>query len=379
VTGALWSRALRYRVALLVCAAAALGFSDAVIPADMNGFAAGGRALLSGHFSAVYAHAENQAGPIQLLINWLLTLGSRDSAPLRVVVAAANVCLVVAALGACRRFAVRNETAAAEAPVAVARRELLVGLLVLLWLTPSGLWSGHPAEVLIAVLWLGAVRDVGRERWIRAGISLGVAAAIAPWGVLGFPAVLVCRRIGVSFAAGALGAIVTLLLYLPFLASGHFALFQATWPISPDSLAHLVAPGLHQMTWQLRLVQAAVVAGGTAGAALLLRRHRGAAPVALLVAGVLRVATDPVQTGYYWTSVGVVAIAIVAASPYSRRAWWAFAAAYVAWAGSTIGWTVEAAAITLALAVPIAARFRPASAPRRELSSKPAKAEIRSV
>lgn len=352
--------ALRYRVGLLVFAAAALGVTNAARPADVDAFAGAGKAIVSGHFAAVYTQPANQGGPIQLVLNWLLMIGSPGSGPSRLVVTTVNVALVLAAVGLCRRHQAQRD-AAGQAPErwsAVAGREVLVGVLALFWLTPGGLWDGHPVEVLISVLWLLAVDSVGAGRWVRAGIALGVGAAIAPWGVFGFPAVLACRRLDVSLRAGAAGIAVASALYLPFVLGGHFAVFGYTWAVSPGTLVHLVMPGLSQVTWTIRLVQAGIVSTGTGCAALLLRRNRDAPTIAVLVAAVLRVATDPVQMDYYWTSVGLVSIALVAATAGLGRAWWAAAAAYLAWAGASSGATLVASGICLLLARPIAAALR---------------------
>lgn len=335
-----WPALLRYRVALLISAAAALGLLDAGLPSDMNLFARGGHAIVSGDFAHVYALPGTQAGPIQLVLSWLLMLGSSGSGPAWPVAAAINAAAMFAALRLCRRHT---------------NRQVLVGLLVLCWLTPGPLWDGHPVEVLIATLWLVAVADVGAGRNVRAGVALGLTVAIAPWGVLGFPAVLACRRLHNAYVAGIVGIAVAGLLYLPFTLSGHFALFGYSWEIGSHSLVHLLAPGLHQMSWRLRIVQAAVVSGGTGCAALLVRRQQAVPAVAVLIVAVLRVGTDPVQLGYYWTSVGIAAIAMAATIPATRQARWAAAVAYVAWVGATTGWTLEAVGVCLALAVPIAA------------------------
>ena len=349
---------VRHRVILLTGAAAALGLLDAGLPMDLNAFAGGGRAIVTGHLAQVYAHPGTQAGPIQLVLSWLLMLGSSGSGPAWVVAVVFNASAMLVAIGVCRRYASgaeRRAGATSGAASSTSHREVLVGALVLFWLVPGPLWDGHPVEVLVPTLWLVGVVGASSGRGVRAGLALGLAVAIAPWGVLGFPAVLACRRLRSAFTAGAVGVAVAALLYLPFELSGHFALFDYRWPIGAYSLVHLVAPHLHQMTWELRLVQAAAVTVGTGCAALLLRRRQASPTVAVLVAAVLRVGTDPVQLNYYWTSAGVTAIAIVATVPATRQAWWAAAAAYTAWAGATSGWTLWAVGISLALVVPIAA------------------------
>lgn len=361
--GALAAAALRWRVALLAAVAAALGLSTGTSPPDLQSFADGGAAILSGHFSTVYATPFTQAGPIQLVLSRLLMIGSSGAGPLRLVVAAVNVVLVLVAIWCSRRFTARLVD---EQTAGAAHRELLVGGLVVFWLIPGFLWNGHPVEILVPVLWLVAVNVFGADRvgvgrWVAAGAALGVAAGITPWAVLGFPALLAAGRLIDAVRAGTVGVMLGVLIHLPFVLSGHFAMFSATWPVDHGTLVHLLVPSLAHPTWQFRLIQAAVVAGGTAGAAWALRGHRAAAPIAVLVAALLRVATDPVQLNYYWTSVAVVGIVILASTPHRRSAPWVIALGYTAWAGAASGYTLLAVTIGLALVWPISRQCARAS------------------
>lgn len=369
MTAAVLTPGGRGRAALFVGAAAALGVLDAGLPADLTSFAGGGKAIVTGHLAIVYANPGTQAGPVQLVLSWLLMIGSDGNGPTRLGAAALNAAVMIGAITLCRRTAQSTPSPDSRTEIRAKRHEIVIGVLVLLWLTPGPLWDGHPVELLVAALWLAAVSLVDAKRWVVAGVALGITAAIAPWGVLGFPALLACRHRRRAYPAVVLGGAVAVLAYVPFVLTGHFALFDYTWLVNPHSLIHLFAPGQRRMSWVLRVVQAVVIVAGTAGAAALVRR-RGATPaVAVLVAAVLRVATDPLQLNYYWTSVGVAAITIAATTAPSRRAWWAAAVAYAAWAGATLGWTVETAGLCLALAVPIAAftaTRSPAASPSAE-------------
>ena len=104
--------------------------------------------------------------------------------------------------------------------------------------------------------------------------------------------------------------------YLPFVVSGHFAMFHHVWPVSAGSLPALLIGHLTNFDWPLRLVQAVVVAGGTGLASRHLRRTPELAIVlAPMVTTALRVFTDPLSFDYYWTSAGLLAVLALAISP----------------------------------------------------------------
>ncbi len=312
-------------------------------PADMSSFAEAGRELLSGHIGKVYAGAWNQAGPIQLVISRVL-LWNGDVVPARPVIGLLNAALMLLALTCCRRWHSR--------PIALAaRHELVVGSLTLLWLSSSALWGGHPAEVIVPLCWLWSVRLHSAGKSLPAAAVLALAAAVAPWAVLGFPCLLAARDLRRGIGTAALASAMSLAVYVPFIVSGHFRLLRHRWVIDPSTLIHLIDPGAATANWAVRLLQAAVVAGGCAAVAWHARGRPAALAAAPLAAGLLRIATDPLRFDYYWITVAVTTIALIAAAPRCRSRL-AVAAlvtiAYGSWTTPILGWTLLGALTCLA-------------------------------
>ena len=321
--------ALRWIAGVL---AGLLGLLTLTTPPDLLGFAGAADLLLRGHLGEVYAGAWNQAGPAQLLINRLLYVGGTPS-PVTVVLV--DVALVVGAMWLARE----NRT-----------REIVAGVLGLLWVAMPMPWSGHPAELAIPVLWAYAIVLQRRRQQLAAAACLALGVAIAPWAILGVPCLLAAappvRAVRTGLIAVALGVGA----YLPFVLTGHFAMFEIKWSVSPGTVASWL--GIHEVTWWLRLAQGAVVAGGVAVVAWRLRHERIAVAAVPLAAGLLRVATDPVTYPYYWFPVAVASLLLLAMVPGPR---WILAGmlAYLVLVGASANWTVPLSAACLALLVAI--------------------------
>lgn len=305
---------LRLRYPVAAGAAFASAWTFAGIPADITQFAHWASRALHGDFGAVYSDAQNQAGPLQLLGSWLLLSGSSTGRPLTAVVAVVNAALVIAAMRMSRGGSARMDDAALR------RRELLVGAMATLWMTLGGMWSGHPVEVLIPLLWFGGMRLLAASRAAWSAVLFGLAMAIAPWAVLVLPATLAVARfrraVVVSGAAVGVGAA----WYLPFVVAGHFRMFAHVWPVASGTLVARFAPHVAHFDWRLRLLQAAIVAGGTAVVALRLRRApRPAMALAPMTTALLRLLTDPLRFDYYWVPLGVLAVIALAQGSFRRN------------------------------------------------------------
>jgi hypothetical protein len=352
---ALTAVALRWRWAIgasAVAFAAVLARGDQT--PDLLSFSQRGQLILTGHLSAVYAGSWNQAGPVQLLVARLLLLGTSSEQPTFAMELAVDAALLLALARVVGRSG------------ASPGRELALAGAAAVWMGPSGLWSGHPVEVLVPLLWIRAGALAIRGRWIAGGAAIGLAALVAPWAFLALP-VTFARRSGAVRAIGAVGtaALVTGVGYLPFVLSGRFDLFAQTWAIGRSTLVHLVAPHLVHFTWPERLIQAAFAAGGCW---LVVRSHRAgtnragsnhvrssviwAAPLA---AALLRVLLDPMTLHYYWLPIGFLVIAGAALrAPMSRREGSVLGALlYLSYAGSTgvalIGCVAGCLTLTVAL------------------------------
>ncbi len=343
---------LRWRWAIMAALAAISAWLSEAQPVDQGYFAAPGGRLLAGHFGAVYSDPGNQGGPLQLIGSWLAVRVSHPVGGLISVydidawaVAIANVGLVLLAMLACR--------AAITDPVARARRELLVGASVLLWLTPEGIWNGHPFEAVIPILWIAGLVLLRRERWIAAATVFGLSVAVAPWAVLAFPCLLAARRFRVAVRTAALASAIGVGAYLPFVFSGHFRMFHHQWEVRPGSLVHTFFPAVEYVGWGLRLGQALVVLLACGYLAWRFRGNPLIVVLAPLAAAILRVATDPVQLNYYWVPAGTAAIALVimvpAGTAWTRMRLQVLAVLYLCWVGLSIGMTTVLGVLGLLL------------------------------
>jgi hypothetical protein len=334
---------LRYRRIIAAVIAGVLGYLTTSLPPDLVAFGKFGRLLLAGHFADVYAQAWNQAGPVQLVINRLLLIGARDGLPSPLLMALVDIGLVLAGMTLCAR---------SNPDALLARREAVVGVLTLMWLAAPMPWNGHPAEVAIPLCWAYAIALQRRGRSLPAAAMLALAGAIAPWALLGFPCLFAAAGLRRVCASGALAVALSVLGYLPFVLTGHFAMFEQTWGIADGTLIHVLAPSLHELTWWIRLLQGAVVA---AGSGLFAWRHRdqrvtiGTAP---LCATLLRVATDPLDFAYYWFPVAIATLLTLALMPGSEpryRQALAMVLGYLALLSESARWTVPGALACLAV------------------------------
>jgi hypothetical protein len=336
-------------------AAGVLGWLDTAAPPDLISFGALGQSILAGRLGEVYDAAWNQAGPVQLLASRLLVIGAQLGRPARPATALIDAGLVLAAMALCARLT-------ADRGAALARREAVAAVLALVWLAAPAPWNGHPAELAIPAGWAYAIVLLRRGRAGPAAAVLALTAAIAPWAALGFGCLLAAAPPRRALRTGALAAALGTAAYLPFVATGHFAMFTLHWPVADGSLVHLLAPGRHELTWWLRLVQGAVVAGGCAFVAWRFRDRRVVLALAPLTATLLRVATDPLDMSYYWFPAAVATLLLLALVPATETpAVRALAAGlgYLTLLAEAARWTVAGPFACLAVMAVLLAVTRP--------------------
>ncbi|GAA2614959.1 hypothetical protein Adu01nite_33070 [Paractinoplanes durhamensis] len=307
--------------------AALFGVLTVTVPPDVADFAAAADQMLHGRLGEVYAAAWNQAGPAQLLISRLLMIGGgRDGLPALPVVALVDAALVVAAM-----WLGRGDR----------RRELCAGGLALLWVLAPLPWNGHPAELAIPVLWAYAI---SLKKPLPAAAVLALGVAIAPWAMLGIPCLLAAVPLRRALWTGVLAAGLGVACYLPFVLTGHFAMFDLRWRVASQTIAGLL--GVTEVTWWLRLAQGVIVAGGVA---LIAGHSRGLPQAVPLAAALLRVVTDPVAYPYYWYPVAVASFLLLAVE--RRRLLITGGIGYLALLAESGNWTVPGALACLALVV----------------------------
>ena len=280
--------------------------SPAPQPIDYGIFGPGGAALLTGRWADLFGDPILQAGPFELLpFGVLHLLGVAGTAGWTV---ALTVC---AALTAFLTALVLRPTLAPDLRSSVFSAG---GTLVLAAAGPgTASWSlGHPAEVLVPLVWVLAGRLALRDRPGLAAVLVALSSGFEVWGVLGAPVVLLAPRIRFVRSAAA-GVAALLVLWLPFVLAGPFRMFAFAWPVMEPSLLHALDPGATAFPWSLRLLQAAIAVGAGTAVALLLRRRDAAwGPWAVGVAVVAaRLVLDPVLAGYYWDPALVCAVGAV--------------------------------------------------------------------
>ena len=184
--------------------------------------------------------------------------------------------------------------------------------------------AGHPADALLPLLWIVAAAEAQRGRAARAAAIVGMCAGFETWGVLGI-AVLACAPLASRGATRGSGR---------RWASPRCCSFRSFWPatsrwasyhwviMSRSLLGHVVAPGT-SFGWPLRLAQGGLAFAAGVGVARAARHSPHALWLAPLVIVLVRIALDPLQSGYYFDGLQAPALAgvvLVAARGLRLRA-----------------------------------------------------------
>jgi hypothetical protein len=264
-------------------------------------FVKAGRVLLSGNWSHAFADQGTQVGPLQLAVYGSV---GRSPGALATLLAATAALLVMAAALA----------AGVERPPLLA----LAGIAaVATGFTTNIFDAGHPADGLLPLLWILAAVEARRGRALRAALVVGLSAGVETWGILGLAVLALAPSLRSAARSAVLAGCIAVVLYLPFVVSGHFAMAGYRWSIASQSLlGHVFAPGT-AFGWALRLAQGAAVLVIAVIVARLGRRSVHAAwlvPAAIVLA---RLALDPQAHGYYFD--GVQATALVALTLVAAR------------------------------------------------------------
>ncbi len=263
-------------------------------------FVKAGRTLLSGNWTHAFADQSTQVGPLQLAL-----YGSVGRSPgvLAMLLAAGAALLVMGAARAC----------GVERP----RLLLLAGVAAIATgFTTHVFDAGHPADGLLPLLWIVAAAQARRGKVVRAALIVALSAGFETWGILGVAVLALAPGLRRVAGAVAITGSAAALLYLPFVATGHFAMGSYHWAITQQSLlGKVISPGT-SFGWPMRLAQGAVA---VAAGILVARLARGWAHVLWLVpltVVLVRLALDPRDHGYYFDgvqSVALIALTLVAA------------------------------------------------------------------
>jgi hypothetical protein len=304
---------------LPVLAASAIAL--AVTPGDTGDlayFVHASERLFSVGWTDAYADPDLQIGPFQLALFGLSDLGADALGVPTTRAIALVVGAGVAALFwvvARRLVAPRNEAivllAAGLAPVA-------------LGLTFDAFRDGHPAQVVVPLLWvLAGLQARAGHPW-RAGVLVGLSAGFEVWGLLGVVVFAAAPRASEALRALVATGFVAGALFAPFVLAGEFAMLDYSWRVNGDTLLSVfVEPGT-AFTWPVRALQGAAALAAGAGVVWLLRRSAAALWAGPLAVVAVRLALDPVRYPWYWLALETLVLlgaAQLATSGTLRSLW----------------------------------------------------------
>lgn len=251
--------------------------------------------LLSADWASVFADPRVQVGPLQLLLFGLGELAG----VLPLLVQLGTAALIWLVIGRVVRGG----------------PQLAVGLAaVALGLTYGAYQDGHPAQIVVPLLWVLAGLDARAGRGRRAGALVGLSAGFELWGVLG-AAVFVCSpRVRSALSALVTEVAVVIALFLPFVLAGEFRMFDYHWRVNGDTLLGLVVEPGTAFTWQLRALQGLAALGVGVALAWALRRSVHAVWAAPLALVAVRLALDPVR--YPWYLLAPETLALIGAAAF---------------------------------------------------------------
>jgi hypothetical protein len=246
--------------------------------------------LFSADWLNVFADPNVQVGPLQLL---LFRLGELTGV-LALVVQLGTAALLWVTAG---RLLTDQWLRLAVCLVAVA-----IGL------TYGAYQDGHPAQVVVPLLWVLAACDAREGHVVRAGVLVGLSAGFEVWGALGVVVFLLAPRVRAAVTGVATQVGVSAALFLPFVAAGEFRMLDYRWRVNGDTLLSLVVEPGTDFTWSMRLLQGIAALAAGAGVALVLRRSLHAVWLAPLAVVSVRLVLDPVRYPWYWLAVQTLAL-----------------------------------------------------------------------
>jgi hypothetical protein len=248
--------------------------------------------LLSADWANVFTDPNVQVGPVQLLVFGLADRGGL--LPLVVQVGTAALLWVTAGRLLTRR-----------AP----RAQLLAGLAaVALGLTYGAYQDGHPAQLVVPLLWVLAGLEARAGRTVHAGALVGLSAGFELWGLLGAVVFVLAPRMRAAVAGLATEVSVVAGLFLPFVLAGQFRMFEYSWRVNPDTLLGLLAEPGTPFTWSLRLLQGIAALGVGVAIAWTLRHTLHAVWLGPLAVIAVRLALDPVRYPWYWLALETLVV-----------------------------------------------------------------------
>jgi hypothetical protein len=283
-------------------------------PGEYTLFGPAGKNLLTGHWNLVFVNPKVQAGPLELFpygIAKVLGLHTQVQWFIFYLVMLYAMTFLLSLVIYLPVYRVSGRLAR-YLPFFILAIALLGAFL------PTDVVRGHPAESLVPLLWIVAA-CLSRERmFAAAGVVIALSAGFEVWGVLGVPVLFLAARPRILRAA--IAAIITVaIIYLPFVLTGTFRMFEYHWFVSLGTLYRLFWPNLTTFPWTLRLGQAVLALAAGWGTAVATRKTvYGVWLVPMAIISV-RFVFDPLLDFYYWMAPATVAICALAATLYLRK------------------------------------------------------------
>src|SRR5579862_7487338 len=271
---------------------------------DSDLLAMWGGTLLSAHWAHAFADPAVQVGPLELA----LAAVAKSLAPGEAGFAAFLDVVCTGAFAAVTLVLVGRRTAGLA----------LAGTAAFLLLLPSQAYRGHPAEILIPLLWLLAAREARAGRCTLAGALVGISGCFELWGVLGVTVLALAPSPRSSLRGALLAAGLPAAALLPFVLAGDFDMFDYHWVVR-GGLAGVVLGNGHPFTWPLRLAEGVAVVTVAGAVGRLLRSRPEGIWIVPTMTTLARLALDPVRYPYYWTTAQVLLAIGLALAVLERR------------------------------------------------------------
>ncbi len=297
------------------------------IPGEYPLFGPAGANLITGHWRAVFENSKVQAGPFELLPYGVARVlhihGDAQWFAFYIVM----LWMMTFLLSLVLMLPLGRVTGRIGFLIPV----LVLGVSLIGAFTPTAVVRAHLAEVMAPLLWIVA-GCLARDRlFAAAGVVIGLSAGFEVWGVLGAPVILLATS--PRLVRAAIGAVLAAaVIYLPFVLTGIFRMFDFQWGVRLGTLYRDLWPQLDSFPWTLRVAQALLALAAGCIVAVLLRKSMYGiwlAPMAILT---VRLVFDPLIFFYYWMAPATVALCALAVTLY-LRAWIpaAIAAGVIAW------------------------------------------------
>lgn len=276
-------------------------------PVDYSVFGRPGADILTLQWGRVFADPVLQAGPFELMVWGIPFLLQVEGVTAWAIYYAAVGLVIAAAFGYVVFRLVRPVAADLAAPLGA----FVAAAAVLSTTIVQTIESGHPSESVVPLMWIVAGVLARRDRPALAAGLVGLTAGWELWGLLGLPVLLLAPRIRWRTVLwSAVGGVAALLVVFgPFALAGPVNMFGYAWLVREGTLVHLLLPDAETFPWPVRVAQGAVALGAGAAAAWFLRGMRDAVWLVPLASLAVRLLTDPILAGYYYTPAILLALA----------------------------------------------------------------------